>query len=102
MSAQVPVYPENIEGPNSHRSKFCAHADVVHTWSKFRFILGRNYDTLLEIHTTFSTADTSLLQVHNMGILLHPIRAYYLPLHHRRNGTPYEMILLWNRLECDS
>jgi len=102
MSAQVAVYPEHIEGPNSHRSKFCAHTDVVHTWSKFRFILGKNYDTLLEIHTTLSTADTSLLRVHKMGIHLHPIRAYYLSLHHRHNSKSYEMTLVWNRLECDS
>ena len=96
MSAQVAVYPEHIEGPNSHCSKFCAHADVVPTWSKFRFIFGNNYNTVLEIHTTFSTADTSLLRVHKMGIFLHAIRACYLPLHHRREGTPYEMTLVSN------
>ena len=95
MSAQVAVYPAHIEGPNCHRSKFGPYADVVHTWGKFKFILGKNYDILLEIHTTFSTAYTSLLQVRKMGIYQHPIRATYLPLHHRRNGTPREMTLVW-------
>ena len=50
MSAQVAIHPEDIEGPNCLRSKFCAHGDVVLTCSKFKFILGKIYDTLPEIH----------------------------------------------------